>query len=215
MKILLPVKRSRLIRTVPPSLRLGKTFQTRRSSGISQSAGADPAPGIAVLRKKAGANGRGWLRSRGSYDYCLDLTRSDRSALLTFLSRAKNKITYERTKTPSKWRPLLYNQFIDSSVRYSHTVDHHLAFLAPLGIRNASGAIKLNLPPEAVHDAENILRHAKVQSPFVIFHPGSARREKFWEARRWAEVMDICHPPSHDLCPHCGNRSMNRTPCRD
>jgi ADP-heptose:LPS heptosyltransferase len=26
--------------------------------------------------------------------------------------------------------------------------------------------------------------------PFVIFHPGSARPEKFWNAQRWAEVIN-------------------------
>jgi predicted lipopolysaccharide heptosyltransferase III len=124
------------------------------------------------------------------YDYCLDLTRTDRSAFLTFLSGAKKRITYKRTKAPSKWRPLLYNEFIDSSVRYSHTVDHHLAFLEPLGIRDASGAIKLDLPPEAGQNADALLSRLKIKIPFVIFHPGSARKEKFWEAQRWAEVMD-------------------------
>src|SRR6266567_7162068 len=26
--------------------------------------------------------------------------------------------------------------------------------------------------------------------PFVVFHPGSARQEKLWEAGRWAEVIE-------------------------
>lgn len=124
------------------------------------------------------------------YDYCLDLTRTDRSATLTFLSRAKKRITFERTKVKSKWRPFLYDEFIDSSVRYSHTVDHHLAFLARLGIHHASGEIKLALPPAAVRRADEALARAKVPDDFVIFHPGSARPEKFWEARRWAEVIN-------------------------
>src|SRR5262245_39559192 len=48
----------------------------------------------------------------GRYDYCLDLTRTDRSATLTFLSRARKKITYERTTVKSKWRPFLYDEFV-------------------------------------------------------------------------------------------------------
>jgi predicted lipopolysaccharide heptosyltransferase III len=132
-----------------------------------------------------------WFALIGSqYDYCLDFTRTDRSAFLTFLSGAKKRITYERTNVRSKWRPLLYNEVIESSVRYSHTVDHHLAFLEPLGVRNASGAIKLDLPLEAAQNADTLLSRLKIKIPFVIFHPGSARKEKFWEAQRWAKVLD-------------------------
>jgi ADP-heptose:LPS heptosyltransferase len=32
-------------------------------------------------------------------------------------------------------------------------------------------------------------QHTRIDRPFVLFHPGSARREKFWEPERWAEVI--------------------------
>lgn len=125
----------------------------------------------------------------GGYDYCLDLTRTDRSAALAFLSRAKRKITFERTLVKSKWRPLVYDQFIDSSVRYHHTVDHHLAFLAPLGIHQVSGEVRLQIPPHAERRAQSVLEKRNVTGPFAIVHPGSARLEKFWNPERWAEVI--------------------------
>ncbi len=132
-----------------------------------------------------------WLAILTSrYDFCLDFTRTDRSSFLAFASRAKRKITYERTKVRSKWRPLVYDEFVDSSVRDKHTIDHHLAFLAPLGIRNAAGDLHLDLPRSAIEKAEKILSSTKTESPFVIFHPGSARAEKFWEPERWAEVIN-------------------------
>jgi heptosyltransferase III len=92
----------------------------------------------------------------------------------------------------SKWRPFLYNEFVDSSVRYTHTVDHHLALLAPFGIHDASGAIRLQLPSQAERRADGILKRAAISNGFMIFHPGSARTEKFWDARRWAQVIDHC-----------------------
>jgi lipopolysaccharide heptosyltransferase III len=149
-------------------------------------------PGIdRFLITDSWAHPQHWLSTLTSrYDYCLDFTRTDRSAFLAFVSRAKKKITYERTKMRSKWRPLVYDQFIESSVRTNHTVDHHLAFLGPLGIANASTDLYLNLPIKAAREAEEILRSAKIKSPFVIFHPGSARLEKFWEAQRWAEIIN-------------------------
>jgi predicted lipopolysaccharide heptosyltransferase III len=124
------------------------------------------------------------------YDYVLDFTRTDRSAFLAFVARSKRKITYERTKVRSKWRPLVYDQFIDSSVRDQHTVDHHLAFLAPLGITNAKSDLHLDLPVSAREKAKMLLQKANIAGPFVIFHPGSARAEKFWDAQRWADVIN-------------------------
>ena len=140
------------------------------------------------------------------YDYCLDFTRTDRSAFLALASRAKKKISFERTKVRSKWRPLVYDEFIDSSVRDKHTIDHHLAFLEPLGIRNASGDLHLDLPENAMRQAEKILSDAKIERPFVIFHPGSARMEKFWEPGRWAEIINAwSERPGHRILTSGGS----------
>jgi len=33
-----------------------------------------------------------------------------------------------------------------------------------------------------------VIREEGVKAPFVILHPGTARREKFWPVDRWVEV---------------------------
>ena len=145
------------------------------------------------------------------YDYCIDFTRTDRSAFLTFVSRAKKKITYEHTKVRSKWRPFFYDEFVDSSVRDKHTIDHHLTFLGPLGIANAAGDLRLELPERAMKKAEGILSKSKVDGPFVIFHPGSARAEKFWEADRWAEVINYWSGRGGQAVLTSGDSSLEQT----
>ena len=41
------------------------------------------------------------------------------------------------------------------------------------------------------HEKAGALRRdSKITRPYVILHPGSARREKLWEPERWAEVID-------------------------
>ena len=141
------------------------------------------------------------------YDYCLDFTRTDRSAFLAFVSRARKKISFERTKVRSRWRPFVYDEFVDSSVRDKHTIDHHLAFLKPLGIANAFDELRLNLPENAIRDADEILSRFKIATPFVLFHPGSARQEKFWSAQRWAEVIDHCARDHGVACVLSGGSS--------
>ncbi len=184
-----------LILTVPAINALRAAFpKAKIDLAVSKSThGLTPAiPAVdRVLVPDSWGHAHDWLTILTSrYDYCLDFTRTDRSAFLAFASRAKKKITYERTKVRSRWRPLVYDQFIDSSVRHNHTVDHHLAFLAPLGIVNPEVDVHLNLPAEAQTKADEILRRENIENPFVIFHPGSARVEKFWEPQRWAEVIN-------------------------
>ena len=133
--------------------------------------------------------------ARGGFDYCVDFTRNDRSALLVFLSRAKKRIVSFRIKVRSKLRTRFYNEFVPHRMRDMHTVDYHLALLAPLGIDNASAAIDLGLPEAATTRAAELLEEYNIRKPFVIFHPGSARAEKFWDAQRWSEVIN--HAADH------------------
>jgi heptosyltransferase-3 len=79
---------------------------------------------------------------------------------------------------------------VSSKVRFVHTVDHHLALLAPLGIRDAATEIRLVLPQAARDRAAAAIIENDLGGAFVILHPGSARIEKFWMARRWAEVAN-------------------------
>src|SRR2546421_6662298 len=39
-----------------------------------------------------------------------------------------------------------YNEFVESPVRFLHTIDYHLALLKPLGIHDASRTIRLDIP---------------------------------------------------------------------
>lgn len=131
----------------------------------------------------------------GGFDYCVDFTRNDRSALLVLLSRAKKRIVSFRIKVRSKFRTRFYNEFVPHRMRDMHTVDYHLALLAPLGIEKASAAIDLGLPEAAIKRSEELLEEHNVRKPFLIFHPGSARAEKFWDAQRWADVIN--HAAEH------------------
>jgi ADP-heptose:LPS heptosyltransferase len=51
------------------------------------------------------------------------------------------------------------------------------------------------------HEKANALRRDwKITRPYVILHPGSARREKLWKPERWAEVIDhFCRSNGIDL----------------
>ncbi len=127
---------------------------------------------------------------RQKFDYCIDFTRNDRSASLAFLSRAKKRIVSYRVKRRTKIRRRAYNEFVEHRMRDMHTIDYNLSLVEPLGIVDPSPALRLNLPPEAQEKAKALRQRAKIDNQFVVFHPGSARVEKFWEPERWAEVIE-------------------------
>jgi len=146
-----------------------------------------------LVYQRRGQNGPLWrhllLRH---YDTCLDFTGTDRSALFAVLSKARRRITFEWVQR-SRFRHVFYNEFIASSVREHHTVDHytHLLRALNLPIRRET-PIVLHLPEWAPRKARQLLDEAQVAGPFILVHPGTARPEKYWMAERWAEVIQWC-----------------------
>ncbi|MEI8234523.1 MAG: glycosyltransferase family 9 protein [Verrucomicrobiota bacterium] len=162
----------------------------------------------------------------GRFDVCLDFTGNDRSAFFTLLSRAPRRITFGWVKR-SRHRSLPFNEFVDSSVRENHTVDHHLDLLRPLGIERREAPIRLDLPPGAGDTADALLAQAGIRGPFAVVHPGTARAEKYWVPSRWAAVIDHCQGALGLPCVITGSldgfeqahmraiRAEMRTPWRD
>jgi len=127
--------------------------------------------------------------ARQKFDCCIDFTQNDRSAILTFLSRAQRRVGASRVQVRSERRARVYNLFAHLRLKEMHTIDYNLALLEPLGIRNAGPELRLELPEHARTKARELLRAAKIDNHFIVVHPGSARAEKFWEPERWAAVI--------------------------
>ncbi len=187
-----------LILTTPAIAALRERFPKATLSLVVSPAVEGLLPAIAGIDKVFVVRGKAddaldWIAlAWGKFDYCLDFTRNDRSSFLTLLSQAQKRITSDHPNLRTKIRARSYNQFVESPVRLLHTVDYHLALLKPLGIHDASRAIRLDLPDSTVEKAEYLLKEAEAGDDFVILHPGSARAEKFWEADRWARLIDHC-----------------------
>jgi ADP-heptose:LPS heptosyltransferase len=115
----------------------------------------------------------------GVWDACYDFTGTDRSALMTKLSRATQRHGY--AKFAKGLRAKAYTHLCDAIVRELHTVDFHLALI---GSRAISGP-SLQIPAETSRG-----RNAPTTSPYAVVHIGTAREEKFWPAERWAEIIN-------------------------
>jgi predicted lipopolysaccharide heptosyltransferase III len=180
-----------LILTTPAIAALRKKFPDARISLAVALDGEELLPAIpGIDRGLVVNNARSWLEiARDKFDYCVDFTRNDRSALLTWLSRAKSRITRERRKQRSTVRASAYNRFVVAPARPQHTIDSYLRLLEPLEVRDPSLEIHLHLPSGARAAADRLRALHKIDNQYIIFHPGSARAEKFWEAQRWADLL--------------------------
>ncbi len=181
-----------LILTTPAIAALRRKFPDARISLAVASNGKELLPAIPGIDQALVVNRpRSWLQiARGKFDYCVDFTRNDRSAFLTWLSRAKLRITRERRKQRSTVRASAYNQFVVAPARQQHTIDSYLRLLEPLEVRDPSTEIQLNLPSETRAAADRLRTLHKIDNQYLIFHPGSARPEKLWEAQRWAALLE-------------------------
>ena len=202
-----------LILTTPAIAALREKFPEATLSLVVSPAVEGVLPAISGIDKVFVVRGKAddaldWMAlAWRKFDYCLDFTRNDRSSFLTLLSQARKRITSDHPNLRTKIRARSYNEFVESPVRFLHTVDYHLALLKPLGIHDASRAIRLDLPDFTVEKAEQLLRNAQTGDEFVILHPGSARAEKFWEVDRWARLIEHCVEERQMKCVLTGGRS--------
>lgn len=201
-----------LILTVPAIAALGKDFPAAKISLVAAHGSRELLPAIPGLDHTFIASGgvsdaaQFFAVAKAKFDYCLDFSRTDRSAFLTALSGAQRRITYDTIRREPV-RQLSYNEFVPSQVRFVHTIDHHLALLAPLGVHDVSREIRLKLPAASQARAEGVISQEGLGESFVVLHPGSARAEKFWIARRWAEVADRISGEERVRCALTGGKS--------
>jgi predicted lipopolysaccharide heptosyltransferase III len=197
-----------LILTVPAITAVRRQHPDARISLLVAHGGGALLPAIASIDRgfvmhSNLADLKNWFALvRGGFDACVDFTHTDRSAFFVVMSRSRRRITPRYVELQSRFRAKWYNEYVDAPVREMHTIDKHLAFVEPLGVREASREIELTIPPEVN------ARAAKLASgEFVLIHPGSARAEKFWEPKRWAAVIDRIQSTSGLRCVITGGTS--------
>src|SRR5438477_11439241 len=133
-----------LILTTPAIAALREKFPDASISLVVSAAVKELLPAIAGVDKVYEVRGKtddalDWIAlSLGKFDYCLDFTRTDRSAFLTFLAGARKRITADHPQLRTKLRSRSYNELVDAPVGLLHTVDYHLPLLQAPGIAHPS-----------------------------------------------------------------------------
>jgi lipopolysaccharide heptosyltransferase III len=203
--LLLQLKRiGDLILTTPSIRCLREAFPHAQLALVADASCASLLDSIAVderwiyhkgggLRGMLGRGSNAWLKHRllpFQPDWTLDFTGSDRSTYLSALSRSGRRVTFVRFRK-KPFRKFIFTDFVRSSVIDRHTADHYTDLLKPLGIERDNVSLDVRLTDEALASSRVLLASAGVDGCYAVIHAGAARPEKYWSAKRWAEVIDF------------------------
>lgn len=151
---------------------------------------------------------------RRRYDLVLDLTNNDRSSLLSFISGATRRIGYWSEHTLRL--KLSYTRIVESVLGTAHTVDHHLAVAAALGLPAEVRDPCIFVTSKTIKAVEEKLSLLEVDpgEPFAIIHPGARRWYKSWPIPRFAALADRITGNLKVRVILAGGR-MDRDACRE
>mgnify|MGYP001613700364 FL=1 len=146
-----------------------------------------------VLVVERGNPARQWrfareLRAR-RYDLVIDLTDSDRSAVLSRLSGASVRLGYN---SEGRWRGCFYTRIVDADRFGMHQVRYHLKATEALGLEGPPPEPALVVSQEARSAADRLLTEAGIDAlrPLVCLHPGARWWFKSWPGERFAALAD-------------------------
>ena len=121
-----------------------------------------------------------------NYDVALDLQGLFKSGVMIFLSKAKRKIGFDKTREGAY---LFLNEKMPPYDPARHAARRYLDAAAYLGADypKPEPAIYYEAPPEAKCQA-NLLLGTMAQKPFIIFNPGAQWQTKRWPLAHWQEL---------------------------
>lgn len=130
------------------------------------------------------------------YTHVLDFDNTERTALVTRLTGAAVRATFDRELIVHRWGRLythaarITNAFYDSH----HVTDTYLALPAALGVPIVSREVRLVPPAGELAAAARLTGGPRSasgpRSPKVLVHPGSRSPYRLWPADRFAAVCD-------------------------
>lgn len=121
---------------------------------------------------------------RKRFDLVIDLTTSDRSAIITALSGGKTRLGYTSYKG-FVGRNRCYTELVKAT-KEQHIVRKHLQILETLGIRGKEYPLEFPISDQDRSSVEALVPRGK---EFMQVHPVSRIAEKNWPARFMAETV--------------------------
>jgi heptosyltransferase-3 len=129
------------------------------------------------------------------FDYALELTNSDRGALLSFLSGARRRLGFRpRTKMKRINRRLLLTDLVRADGT-QHIVEYHLTMARHLKCSVDTQDLHLYWKEEEEASCRKILKEKglSLDERFVVMHPFSQAQFKAWHVDSYAAACDYLY----------------------
>ncbi|HDD43971.1 MAG TPA: glycosyltransferase family 9 protein [Candidatus Desulfofervidus auxilii] len=121
-----------------------------------------------------------------NFDTVIDLTDADRPALISFLSGAKIRISYDNEHKP---RRFLYTHKVNAKINKKHMVEYHLDLLKELGIKIHDTSIKIQIPDHILNNLYQRFPQLHNTKRKLLIHPGARNPLRQWGTKNFAKVI--------------------------
>ena len=121
------------------------------------------------------------------YDLIIDFSGSDRSALITLLSGAKNRwgVNYD-----SPLSRVFYNHLIAADINKMHIVDYQFSALQQIGFAIKDKKLVIDIPENIQNDIEKTFPFLNHKSFKAVIHPCARRANRRWTPANFALIAN-------------------------
>lgn len=124
------------------------------------------------------------------YDLVINLADQWRSAIVTRLSGAPNRLGFAFPKRRGRTWPFCHSQLVSTEGHGKlHTVEQNLAILAPLNLASIENQATMSYAPEDEQLITDLLHQHGVKLPFIVIQPTSRWFFKCWSEEKMAETF--------------------------
>jgi len=126
---------------------------------------------------------------RTGYDLVIDLTDSDRSAIISFLTNSPVRVGYN---SENRWRGWLYTHVVPANCNNMHIVDYQLEALHFLKLLVKTKELRLLVAPPDDSFVKDLVHEYKLDDgrPVILMHPGARWWFKSWPVENFARLAD-------------------------
>ncbi len=139
-----------------------------------------------------------------NFDLTIDLTSGDRSAIISFLSNAEHRISYDPEKKGIAFKKYFYSH-IFKNLHSKHTVTKNLNLLTLAGINSHNIDVFFHIPEKDTFFIDNILRDRGIseKDKLVHIHPTSRWLFKCWDEKNWITLIEYLLLSNFKICVTC------------
>ncbi len=182
-----------IVHTLPAAAALRDSFPEARIDWVLERKWAPLLEGNPDLSRVIALDRDSWaaLASRvrriraARYTCAIDFQGLYKSALLGFLSGARQRVGFDRRMAREAAAAFFYTQRAFPTSR--HKVDHNLALAEMAGAQPGAYRFPVRVPAEAEVEMAQRLASAGL-SEFFVVSPGGGWRSKYWPAERYGEL---------------------------